>query len=122
MIKRQTQAQISRLLKQFQAVAIPGPRQVGKTTLAKQLATGLKDKAIYQDIEKPCRPQPPAACIEIKLSNAPTVSKGYLHCIDDLKPKYKLIITPQSETYTAQHGVQITGIRSFLKEQLPLIK
>ena len=64
----------------------------------------------------------PVACIEIKLGNAPTVSKGYLHCIDDLKPKYKLIITPQSETYTAQHGVQITGIRSFLKEQLPLIK
>ena len=64
----------------------------------------------------------PVACIEIKLSNAPAVSKGYLHCIDDLKPKYKGIITPQSETYTIQHGVQITGIKSFLKEQLPLIK
>lgn len=64
----------------------------------------------------------PVACIEIKLTNVPAVSKGYLHCIDDLKPKHKLIITPQSETYIAQHGVQITGIKSFLKEQLPLIK
>jgi len=64
----------------------------------------------------------PVACIEIKLSNAPALSKGFLHCIDDLQPKYKLVITPQSETYTAQHGVQITGINSFLKEQLPLIK
>ena len=53
MIKRQAQAQISKLLKQFPAVAILGPRQVGKTTLAKQLATGLKDKAIYLDMEKP---------------------------------------------------------------------
>ena len=64
----------------------------------------------------------PVACIEIKRSNAPVVSKGYLHCIDDLKPKHKLIITPQSDTYIAQHGVQVTGIRSFLKEELPLIK
>jgi len=62
------------------------------------------------------------ACIEIKRSNAPAISKGFLHCIDDLKPKHKLIITPQSETYTAQHEVQITGLHSFLKEQLPLIK
>ncbi len=64
----------------------------------------------------------PVACIEIKRTNAPVVSKGYLHCIDDLKPKYKLIITPQSETYMGQHGVQVTGINYFLKEQLPLIK
>ena len=64
----------------------------------------------------------PVACIEIKLSSAPIVSKGYLHCIDDLKPAYKGIITPQSETYTAQHGVQVTGLKTFLKEQLPLIK
>ena len=53
MIKRQAQAQISKLLKQFAAVAILGPRQVGKTTLAKQLAAGLKSNAIYLDMEKP---------------------------------------------------------------------
>jgi uncharacterized protein len=64
----------------------------------------------------------PVACIEIKRSNAPSISKGYLHCIDDMKPKHKLIVTPGSETYMSQHGVQITGIKSFLKEQLPLIK
>jgi pyridoxine 5'-phosphate synthase PdxJ len=64
----------------------------------------------------------PAACIEIKLSNAPAISKGLLHCIDDLKPKHKLIVKPQSETYTTQHGIQVTGLKSFLKEQLPLIQ
>ena len=64
----------------------------------------------------------PVACIEIKLSNAPIVSKGYLHCIDDLKPVYKGVVTPQSETYTTQHGVPVTGLKTFLKEQLPLIK
>lgn len=64
----------------------------------------------------------PVACIEIKMSNAPAISKGLLHCIDDLKPKHKLVVTPQSETYTAQHGIQVTGIKYFLEKQLPLIK
>ncbi len=64
----------------------------------------------------------PLACIEIKMSNAPVVSRGFLHSIEDMKPKYKLIVTPQSETYTVQHGIQVTSIITFLKELLPLIK
>ncbi len=64
----------------------------------------------------------PVACIEIKRSNAPVVAKGFLHCIEDLQPNYKGIVTPESETYMAQHNVQVTGLQSFLKEQLPLIK
>jgi hypothetical protein len=64
----------------------------------------------------------PVACIEVKLSNAPVISKGFLHCMDDLKPGYKFIVTPKSETYTTQHAVQVTSLLSFLKEQLPLIK
>lgn len=63
----------------------------------------------------------PIACIEIKLSNAPQVSKGFINCIEDLKPKHKFIITPESETYTTQQGIIITGIQAFLKKQLPLI-
>jgi predicted AAA+ superfamily ATPase len=64
----------------------------------------------------------PVACIEIKLSNAPQVSKGFLNCIDDLKPVHKFIITPESGTYPAQQGIIITGIQSFIKKQLPSIK
>jgi predicted AAA+ superfamily ATPase len=64
----------------------------------------------------------PVACIEIKRSNAPVVSKGFLHCIEDLQPAYKGIVTPESETYIAQQDVQVTGLQTFLKEQLPLIK
>jgi uncharacterized protein len=62
------------------------------------------------------------ACIEIKLSNAPAISKGFMHCLDDLKPKYKYIITPQSEEYTVQQNITVTGLTRFLKEQLPDIK
>lgn len=64
----------------------------------------------------------PVACIEIKLSNAPTISKGFMHCIADLKPKNKYIITPQSETYSVHDNIIVTGISNFLKELLPGIK
>lgn len=37
MIERKIEPQLVRLLKEFPAIAILGPRQVGKTTLAKSL-------------------------------------------------------------------------------------
>lgn len=53
MITRTLQADISRLLKAFPAVCILGPRQVGKTTLAKTLAGTFKKAALYLDLENP---------------------------------------------------------------------
>jgi predicted AAA+ superfamily ATPase len=44
---------VSRLLEQFPAVAILGPRQVGKTTLATALADSLGEGALYLDLELP---------------------------------------------------------------------
>ncbi len=52
MIQRSLQVHIAKLLKQFPAVAILGPRQVGKTTLAKQLAAAAKKQTVYIDLEK----------------------------------------------------------------------
>lgn len=60
----------------------------------------------------------PVACIEIKLSNAPVVSKGFLNCAEDLQPKYKFIITPQSETYPSRDGIIITSLKAFLENNL----
>ncbi len=53
MIKRKLQYTIQSLLSDFPAVAILGPRQIGKTTLAKSIAKQLKKPTIYLDVEKP---------------------------------------------------------------------
>ncbi len=53
LIPRQIQPRVSRLLEQFPAVAILGPRQVGKTTLATTLADALGEEALYLDLELP---------------------------------------------------------------------
>lgn len=64
----------------------------------------------------------PLACIEIKLSNTPTVSKGFISCSEDLLPMYKYIITPQSDTFTTQHEVVITNLYHFITVLLPKVK
>ena len=53
MIKRLAEARISDLLTRFPAVAVLGPRQVGKTTLARRLVAELGAAAVYLDLELP---------------------------------------------------------------------
>jgi uncharacterized protein len=53
MIQRQLQKEITALMKQYPAVAILGARQVGKTTLAKQIAASQKKPSLYLDLENP---------------------------------------------------------------------
>ena len=63
----------------------------------------------------------PIACIEIKLSNSPSISKGFINCSQDLQPVYKYIITPQSDTYKTTNEIIVTNLANFLKEFLPKI-
>ena len=53
MIVRQAQAEFLKLLEEFPAVAILGPRQIGKTTLAEEIANLIKPEPIYLDLENP---------------------------------------------------------------------
>jgi uncharacterized protein len=53
MIARLAQPKLRKLLQQFPAVALLGPRQVGKTTLAHSLADELGQQALYLDLELP---------------------------------------------------------------------
>lgn len=52
-ITRKSETEIARLLDYFPAVAIVGPRQVGKTSLAKHLAENSARATVYFDLEDP---------------------------------------------------------------------
>src|ERR1035437_936217 len=51
MIPRLVQPKVAQLLEEFPAVALLGPRQVGKTTLALSLAEAVGDSAPYLELE-----------------------------------------------------------------------
>jgi hypothetical protein len=53
MIRRLVQAVIQDRLRDFPAVVLLGPRQVGKTTLARAIARQRGDRARYLDLERP---------------------------------------------------------------------
>lgn len=53
MISRFIEVELNEILSEFPAVAIVGPRQVGKTTLAKRLSSYLDKGVIYIDLENP---------------------------------------------------------------------
>ncbi|MEQ1747717.1 MAG: AAA family ATPase, partial [Saprospiraceae bacterium] len=52
-IPRKAEDEVLRLIQYFPAVAIVGPRQVGKTSLAKHLAGQLQKPTVYFDLEDP---------------------------------------------------------------------
>jgi len=52
-IARHAQSQVGELLTRFPAVALLGPRQVGKTTLALEIAEAAGTQALYLDLERP---------------------------------------------------------------------
>jgi uncharacterized protein len=53
MIRRVAQSKILSLWQEFPAVAVLGPRQVGKTTLAVEIADAAQGEHIYLDLESP---------------------------------------------------------------------
>jgi uncharacterized protein len=52
-LHRKAETEIANLLTYFPAVAIVGPRQVGKTSLAKYLAENVQKASVYFDLEDP---------------------------------------------------------------------
>ena len=53
MIHRQADAEVRDRLQDMPAVVLLGPRQVGKTTLARQIAADWPGGAVYLDLERP---------------------------------------------------------------------
>ena len=53
MIRRNLQAQVERALTRYPVVGLLGPRQVGKTTLAKAVADTAERPVVHLDLERP---------------------------------------------------------------------
>lgn len=53
MISRFLKPNLLELISDFPAVGIIGPRQVGKTTIAREIAGMMKERAVYIDLENP---------------------------------------------------------------------
>ncbi|WP_341794099.1 MULTISPECIES: ATP-binding protein [unclassified Rickettsia] len=53
MIERSLTNNVASLLNEFPAVAILGPRQVGKTTMAREIAQHILPPPLYLDLERP---------------------------------------------------------------------
>lgn len=61
----------------------------------------------------------PVAAIEVKLNNAPVISKGNLQSIEDLKTKKNFVVVPDSEDYKIKTSIQVCNVSSFLTRYLP---
>ncbi|QMW00107.1 ATP-binding protein [Spirosoma foliorum] len=59
--------------------------------------------------------------IEIKLSNAPTVSKGFYQSIADINPDYSFIVIPDGDSYPKADGLWVCNLTEFLIVRLPTI-
>ena len=64
----------------------------------------------------------PTACMEIKRSNAPKLSRGFYESIKDLETKKNFVITPTGEAYHKGEHVVVTGLIDFLTKHLPAIR
>ncbi len=62
----------------------------------------------------------PVAAIEIKLSNAPVISKGFYQTLDDLKLKKGFVITPGADNYKLQQ-IEVSSLVHFIDKLLPSI-
>lgn len=61
----------------------------------------------------------PVACIEVKLNNAPTISKGNYQSIADLNTKKNFIVVPDIEEYKTKEGIIICSLATMLNKYLP---
>lgn len=64
----------------------------------------------------------PVACVEIKLSNAPTLSRGLYQSIADLQTKKNFVVIPSGEPYRKDKDIVVSGATPFLTTLLPSIR
>ncbi len=67
------------------------------------------------------RGQEPVACIEIKLSTSPQVSRGFYEVINDLKTEKNYVIMPSGDTYPINENIRCYSLSEFILKIMPSI-
>ena len=60
----------------------------------------------------------PVACIEIKLSTSPQVSKGFYQTIGDLKTKHNYVVIPSGDSYVVHEKTTVCSLGEFVSVHL----
>ncbi len=116
MFKREAFAIVQERLRQFDSVALLGPRQVGKTTLAHQTAERWSTGAGAEiDLVLELAPGQRWA-IEIKMSSAPSVDKGFYIAADDLGADRRILVYRGNENFPMRHGVEAMSLLQAMNE------
>lgn len=69
-----------------------------------------------------CRGHVVHACIEIKFSSSPVLSRGFYQSIEDLKSKDNYVIIPEEVDYILKDSIRVVGLKTFLLKYLSRIK
>lgn len=126
MIERKIAAEIMENIHYFPVIGIIGPRQVGKTTLAKELQHQLPKPSIYLDLEleedlirlQNAQSYLQMTCIEVKYSATPAIAKGFYQSVADLKPKHQYVIVPSGTPYFLNDHLKVVNLLDFLTVEL----
>ena len=59
------------------------------------------------------------AAIEIKISSAPQISKGFRITMADTNAQQGFVIAKTNETYKVEENITVTSLKTFLQDILP---
>jgi hypothetical protein len=65
-----------------------------------------------------CKGHQIVACVEIKYSNSPNLSRGFYQSMEDLNTKVGFVIIPELVDYETHNDIKIVGLSTFIKKHL----
>lgn len=66
-----------------------------------------------------CRGHQVLACVEIKYSKSPNLSRGFYQSMEDLNTKNGFVITTEDTDYESTNEIKVVGLLIFIKKYLP---
>jgi hypothetical protein len=69
-----------------------------------------------------CKANKPIACVEIKFSASPSITRSFTIVINDLNTVNNFIIGFVDEDYMIAKNIRVVSLKSFLSKYLPRLK